>query len=129
MRCSKKCRLVFSALLLTGAAAQSGAAAEAYRKMSDAEIRGKVTGMEITDEAHFFEQYMRDGTVRIVNLGRRVIAKWKVKEGQLCIEAPRADDLRCAEVWAVGRKVHLRVPGDRVPYDVIIQKQQPRDWK
>lgn len=72
---------------------------------------------------------MRDGTVRVVNLGRRIIAKWKVKGGQLCFEAPRADDSRCAEVWAVGRKVQLRVPGDRVPYDVVIQKQQPRDWK
>jgi len=65
---------VFSALVLIGALSQLGAAAEAYCKMSDAEIRGKVTGMEITDEAHFSEQYMRDGTVRIVNLGRRFIA-------------------------------------------------------
>ena len=47
--------------------------------MSDAEIRGKVTGMEITDEAHFSEQYMRDGTVRVVNLGRQ---NYRQVEGQ-----------------------------------------------
>lgn len=69
-------------------------AAEAYRKLTDAEIKAKVTGMEITDEAHFSEQYMRDGTVRIVNLGRRVVAKWTVKQGQLCVEAPLPDDSR-----------------------------------
>ena len=102
-------RLAVSALLITGAAARSGAAAEAYRKMSEAEIKAKVTGMEITDQAHFSEQYMRDGTVRIVTLGRRIVAKWTVKGGQLCIEAPSADDSRCAEVWVVAPKVQLRV--------------------
>jgi hypothetical protein len=129
MQHSKKFCLAVCALFITGAAARPGATAEAYRKMSEGEIKAKVTGMEITDEAHFSEQYMRDGTVRIVTLGRRVVAKWTVKQGQLCIEAPRADDSRCAEVWVAGRKVQLRVPGDRVPYDVVIQKQQPRDWK
>lgn len=106
----------------------SASAAESYRKLTEAEIKATLTGMEIS-EPHFSEQYMRDGTVRIVNLGRRIVAKWNVKQGQLCIEAPRADDSRCAEIWAAGSKVQLRVPGDRVPYDVIIQKQQPRGWK
>ena len=44
--------------------------------------------MEISDP-HFSEQYMRDGTVRIVTMGRRIIGKWIVKSGQLCIEAPK----------------------------------------
>jgi hypothetical protein len=50
--------------------------AEAYRRLSDAEIKAKLTGMEISDP-HFSEQYMRDGTVRIVTMGRRIVGKWR----------------------------------------------------
>jgi len=102
-------------------------AAESYRKLSESEIKAKLTGMEISDP-HFSEQYMRDGTVRIVTMGRRIIGKWKVKGDQLCIEAPKAEDSRCKEVWRSGDKYQLRLEGDPVPYDVVLQKQQQRGW-
>jgi hypothetical protein len=38
---------------------------------------------------------MRDGTVRIVTMGRRIVGKWRVKGAQLCIEAPEPEDSRC----------------------------------
>lgn len=102
-------------------------AAEPYRKLSDSEIKAKLTGME-TSEPHSSEQYMRDGTARIVTMGRRITAKWKTKGGKLCIEAPKADDSRCKEVWRSGDKYQFRVEGDPVPYDVVLQKQQQRGW-
>jgi hypothetical protein len=102
-------------------------AAETYRKLSESEIRAKLTGMEISDP-HFSEQYMRDGTVRIVTMGRRIIGKWHVKDGKLCIEAPKPEDSRCKEVWHSGDKYQFRVEGDPVPYDVLLQKQQQRGW-
>ena len=102
-------------------------AAEPYRKLTEAEIKAKLTGMEIS-EPHFSEQYMRDGTVRIVTMGRRIIGKWRVKGGQLCIEAPKPEDSRCKEVWRSGDKYQLRLEGDPVPYDVVLQKQQQRGW-
>ncbi len=101
--------------------------AETYRKLTDAEITAKLTGMEIS-EPHFSHQYMRDGTVRIVTMGRRIVGKWHVKGGQLCIEVPNAEDSRCQEVWRSGDKYQLRVQGDPVPYDVVLQKQQQRGW-
>ena len=115
------------AIAALGALNWSVNAAEAYRKLSDSEIRAKLTGMEISDP-HFSWQYMRDGTVRIVTMGRRIVGKWKVKGGQLCIEAPKPEDSRCKEVWRSGDKYQLRVEGDPVPYDVVLQKQQPRGW-
>ncbi|HEY8128296.1 MAG TPA: hypothetical protein VIF39_06225 [Hyphomicrobium sp.] len=122
-------RLVLAGLALAASLSISSAATavETYRKLSDAEIRSKLTGMEIS-EPHFSEQYMRDGAVRIVTMGRRIIGKWTVKSGQLCIEAPKPEDSRCKEVWRSGDKYQLRVQGDPVPYDVIIQKQQQRGW-
>ena len=54
--------------------------AETYRKLTDSEIKSKLAGMEVSDP-HFSEQYMRDGTVRIVTMGRRIVGKWKVKAG------------------------------------------------
>jgi hypothetical protein len=102
----------------------AGSAAESYRKLTEAEVKAKLSGMEIS-EPHFSEQYMRDGTVRIVTMGRRIIGKWKVKGGQLCIEAPKPEDSRCKEVWRSGDKYQLRLEGDPVPY---LQKQQQRGW-
>ena len=122
------CRLSKALLVLAAICiAASATAAETYRKLSDSEIKAKLTGMEISDP-HFSEQYMRDGTVRIVTMGRRIVGKWKVKGGQLCIEAPKPEDSRCKEVWRSGDKYQLRLEGDPVPYDVVLQKQQPRGW-
>ena len=102
-------------------------AADTYRKLSDSEIKAKLTGMEMS-EPHSSEQYMRDGTVRIVTMGRRIVGKWHVANGRLCIEAPKVEDSRCKEVWRTGDKYQFRVEGDPVPYDVELQKQQPRGW-
>jgi len=122
-------RLVLGGLALAASLSISSSAtgAETYHKLSDAEIKSKLAGMEIS-EPHFSEQYMRDGTVRIVTMGRRIVGKWKVKSGQLCIEAPMPEDSRCKEVWRSGDKYQLRLEGDPVPYDVILQKQQQRGW-
>jgi hypothetical protein len=122
-------RLVLAVLALAASLSVSplAMAAETYRKLSDTEIKATLTGMEISDP-HFSEQYMRDGSVRIVTMGRRIVGKWKVKSGQLCIEAPKPEDSRCKEVWRSGDKYQLRLEGDPVPYDVILQKQQPRGW-
>jgi hypothetical protein len=102
-------------------------ATETYRKLPDSEIKAKLAGMEMSDP-HSSEQYMRDGTVRIVTMGRRIVGKWRVKDGKLCIEAPKAEDSRCKEVWRSGEKYQFRVEGDPVPYDMTLQKQQQRGW-
>ena len=81
MRHSNKFHLLVCALFSMSAASQPVIAANAYRKLTGAEIKVKVTNMKITDDPHFSEQYMRDGSVRIVTLGRRIIGKWPVEQG------------------------------------------------
>ena len=58
---------------------------------------------------------MRDGTVRIVTMGRRIVGKWKVKSGQLCIGAPMPEDSRCKEVWRSGDKINSGSRGTQFP--------------
>jgi hypothetical protein len=113
--------------VLAVASATASYGAEVYRKLSESEIKAKLTGMEMSDP-HSSEQYLRDGTVRIVTMGRRIVGKWHVKGGQLCVEAPKAEDSRCKTVWRSGDKYQFRVEGDPVPYDMTLQKQQPRGW-
>lgn len=116
-----------SFVLLAVAFTTAARGAEVYRKLSDSEIKVKLSGMEMSDP-HSSEQYMRDGTVRIVTMGRRIVGNWNVTNGRLCIEAPKPEDSRCKEVWRSGDKYQFRVEGDPVPYDMILQKQQSRGW-
>lgn len=120
--------LILALSLLAVASVRPAAAGpDTYRKMTGAEIRSRVIGMEIS-EPHFSEQYLRNGAVRIVSLGRRYIGKWKISGVQLCIEAPTPEDLTCREIWRSGEKYQLRFPGDAVPFDVDIQTHQDRGW-
>jgi hypothetical protein len=115
---------VVALLIAIGASALG---VDAYRKLTDGEIKTKLVDMEMSDP-HSSEQYMRDGTVRIVTMGRRIVGKWSVKDGKLCITAPKPEDSRCKEVWRSGEKYQFRVEGDPVPYDMILQKQEQRGW-
>ena len=119
-------RIRYTIILLASVAAPV-LGADTYRKLSDAEIKSNLAGMEMSDP-HSSEQYMRDGTARVVTMGRRFIGKWRVKDGKLCIDAPKAEDSRCKEVWRSGDKYQFRVEGDPVPYDMTLQKQEQRGW-
>jgi hypothetical protein len=99
--------------------------AESYRKLTDSEIKSKLTGMEVSDP-HFSEQYMRAGTVRIVTMGRRIVGKWNVKASQLCIETPNPEDSECREVWRSNDKCQFRVPGDRVCLTTSLSRSNSR---
>jgi hypothetical protein len=127
MTLSRAAKNVGSFAFLALASTSQTYGAEAYRKLSESEIKARLTGMEMSDP-HSSEQYMRDGTVRIVTMGRRMVGKWRVKDGKLCIDAPKAEDSRCKEVWRSGEKYQFRVEGDPVPYDMTLQKQQQRGW-
>jgi hypothetical protein len=87
MHGSAQARIFLIAVIasIEGLTAPTGGA-ESYRKLTDSEIKSKLTSMEVSDP-HFSEQYMRDGTVRIVTMGRRIVGKWNVKAGQLYRDA------------------------------------------
>jgi hypothetical protein len=119
-------RLGYALVFLASVSVQA-IGAETYRKLSDAEVKAKLAGMEMSDP-HSSEQYMRDGTVRIVTMGRRIVGKWRVKDGKLCIEAQRPRTAAAKRFWRSGDKYQFRLEGDPVPYDMTLQKQEQRGW-
>lgn len=102
-----------------------GFAADSYRKLKGAEIKARFAGMETTDEVHWAEQYMRDGTFKMFSMGRKRTGKWFVRDGELCLD-DGTPDLGCKDVWLSGNKVQFRSPGSPLAIEGILQRQEPR---
>ena len=102
--------------------ATPGVTADAYRKLKDAEIKARLAGMEISDEVHWTEQYMRDGILKAIHMGKTKTGQWYAQNGLLCLDDGKRD-VECKEVWMSGRKVQFRIPGTDVPFDAILRKQ------
>jgi hypothetical protein len=104
--------------------ASSGvAAAEKFQKLTGAQIRAKVAGMEITDESHWDVVYGRNGSLTSYSMGNKSAGKWSVRNDQLCIELGKDDPGGgCYEVWLSGNKVELRQKNIEEPLEGVLQK-------
>ena len=101
-------------------------AADSFRKLTPSEIRSKVSGMEIEDVGeHWAEQYMRNGSLKAFALDKLTTGKWRVQNGELCVEIGPLDS-GCGEVWMSGNEIEFRGEGPRQGLQGILEKQQPR---
>src|SRR5256885_14472246 len=91
-------------------------AAEKFQKLSGPQIRAKLAGMEITDEAHWADIFAANGTLTSYSMSRKKSGKWHVQKDELCIDRG-ADDVGCYQVWLSGRKVELRREGSSLPLE------------
>src|SRR5262245_59743879 len=98
-------------------------AADKFRRLGDAAIKSTLSGKEITDDVHWTEQYMRDGSYRAWFMSKATKGTWRTEKGQLCI-ADGTPDAGCKEVWVSGSKVQFRFKDGRV-MDGVLQKQHP----
>jgi len=105
-------------------ATRTAEAADNFRKLSDSEIRSKLAHMEITDDVHWAEQYMRDGSFKGFDMGRATKGTWRAESGELCVDNGTPDS-GCREVWISGNKIEFRQP-DGFVLEGVLQKQQPR---
>lgn len=100
--------------------------ADSFRKLTASEIKSKISGMEIEDVGeHWAEQYMRDGSMKVFAMGKFTTGKWRVQNGELCVELGPLDS-GCGEVWISGNQIEFRGEGPRQGLEGILQKQQPR---
>jgi len=100
-------------------------AAEKFQKLSGAQIRARLAGMEITDETHWADVFAADGTLTSYSMGRKSSGKWRVQKDELCVDRGK-DDGGCYQVWISGKKVELRREGSTLPFEGILQKQSAR---
>jgi hypothetical protein len=116
------CCAVIAGLIATTVAETT----DGFRKLTASEIKSKISGMEIEDVGeHWAEQYMRDGSMKVFAMGKFTIGKWRVQNGELCVELGPLDS-GCGEVWISGNQIEFRGEGPRQGLEGILQKQQPR---
>jgi len=99
------------AMLAVTMLASSAGAEEKLQKLSGAQIRGRIAGMEITDQVHWRELYERSGMVTSNSMGRKRTGKWRIEKDQLCIEFDKQPLGKCYDVWMSGKNVELRREG------------------
>jgi hypothetical protein len=89
----------------------SATAQEKFHKLKGAQIRAKFSGMELTDQVHWYDFYDRNGTVASSSMGRERQGKWWVEKDQLCTDVDKESSVRCYEVFVSGNNVQLRGEG------------------
>jgi hypothetical protein len=95
-------------------------AEEKFQKLSGAQIRAKIAGMEVTDEVHWRDLYERGGKVTSTSMGRKRTGKWSVENDQLCVEFEKEPIALCYEVLVSGKKVKLLREGI-LPLEVVVE--------
>jgi hypothetical protein len=96
-------------------------AADGFRQLSAADIRSRVVGQVITDEAHWSDHFRSDGTLRAVELGNDIPGAWKLHGDELCMTRryKAGPETQCYEVWMKGDSVEYRRDGVTTAYGVL----------
>jgi rhodanese-related sulfurtransferase len=108
------------------ASALSGYAADKFQKLSGAQIRAKLTGMEMTDNVHFADVFGANGGLRTYAMGQKKDGKWRVERDELCVDRGK-DDGGCYQVWIAGKNVEFRREGLGATFEGILQRPAARN--
>src|SRR5262249_52462226 len=81
-------------------------------RLTSAQIRAQFTGKQLTDGAHWGENYQPGGRL-VTEEDRRQKASgtWQVVNDRLCTDFGKEVGRSCYEGWVAGTKVELRKPG------------------
>jgi hypothetical protein len=122
-----KCLIAALAFGIAGSIALDAdlVAAEGVRKLSGAQIRAKLAGMQITDEVHYRIVFDRDGTLRNYSMGIKKAGKWTVEKDELCLYLQDPED-GCYEVSLSGNTVEMKPTGLGGSVDGIVQPPTDR---
>ncbi len=104
----------------------SAVAAENAQKLSGAQIRAKVAGMQLTDEVHWRYVYDRDGRLRSYSMGTKKIGKWAIEKDELCLYLGESDD-GCYEVSLSGGRIEMKPSGLGLSVEGVLQTPDDRN--
>jgi len=116
----RRCGLAGTVIVAMAAWASTTVAEGKFQKLTGAQIRAKVAGMEISDEVHWRDYYERSGRISSMSMGRKRTGKWRVEQDQLCIELEK-EPVNCYEVWVSGKKVKLQRGEGLIPLEGVIE--------
>jgi hypothetical protein len=106
----RRLRVTGTVILAVAVLGAGAAAEEKFQKLTGAQIRAKIAGMEMSDEVHWRDFYDRSGRVTSSSMGRKRNGKWRIEKDQLCVEFEK-ETPKCYEVWLSGKKVKLQREG------------------
>jgi len=107
----QRLRVTGVAILAVATLGLTAIATEKFQKLSGAQIRAKLAGMELTDNVHWRDLYQRNGTVMSTSMGRKQTGKWRIEKDQLCIEFEKEPIPKCYDVWLSANAIELRGEG------------------
>ncbi len=95
-------------------------AADTPKKLSGAQIRAMLAGMQLTDEVHYRLVYERDRTLQSYSMGVKKVGKWTVEKDDLCLYLGESDD-GCYQVTLAGERIEMTPTGLGGTVDGILQ--------
>lgn len=89
-----------------------GLAQPVYHQLSAHDIRVRVVGMAITDDAHWSDHFHPGGVLVSYDLGHLKRGTWKLDGDELCLtRAGKKEATDCFEIWASRDGVQYRRDG------------------
>jgi hypothetical protein len=97
---------------------------DAFKRLSAQEVRVRMVGKVITDEAHWSDRLMPDGTLNSFDMGHAKAGTWRLDGDVLCLtrKERRGTTTDCFEVWLAKDRVELRRDGVTVVEGVLRDK-------
>ena len=100
--------------------APSAYAEQKFQKLRGPQIRAKFSGMELTDQVHWYDLYARNETVLSSSMGRKRQGKWWIQKDPLCTDIEKESSVGCYDVLLSGNNVQLRGEGV-LPLDGVLR--------
>lgn len=72
-----------------------------FHRLKAADVRSTLVGKIVTDEAHWADQFLEDGTMGGHRLGQSQTGTWKLaRNGEICVvRKVKVSESDCFEVW------------------------------
>ena len=89
-------------------------AADPFHRLSAREIRAKIVGKVVTDDAHWSQHFRPDSTLHSIVLSQLKQGTWKINGNTLCLTLKtrkQATTTECYEVWMWKDHVEYRENG------------------
>src|SRR5437667_12298727 len=103
--------LVLSVLAIAVCSTHALADEKKLTRLTGKDIRLRVIGKVVTDDAHWSDYFAKDGVLVSWSIGRRSTGKWEVHGDELCITEGAGESPTCYQVWMAGDAISLRLDG------------------